>query len=52
MRTSSSFLEMRKPGLKRDIGRFFSRRDNKVTKVPSIPLEKREREKGGERERD
>ena len=36
---------MRKPDLNRDKGRFSGRRENKVTKVPIIPLEGEERER-------
>ena len=38
---------MRKPGLYRDKGRLFGRRNNKVTKVPIIPLEGGRGRQGG-----
>ena len=44
-RATSSFRKYQFLGSNRDKGRFFSWRDNKVTKVPIIPL-------GGEREKE
>ena len=46
-RATSSFRKYQFLGSNRDKGRFFSWRDNKVTKVPIIPLGG-ERERGGE----